>query len=530
MRFADLVNFLRQTGTQIRETWQQLSASARVSLVCVGLLVAVPILYITFFRGSETRYITLTDNLTAQQISDTIAILDTRKVPYTLDESARTISVLPKDRSAMLLELERNDLPVGQSIPTGFEELFANPDFMSNQWANDIKFMRAVQGELENQLTMLRFVDYAKVFIREADNELFVDEQTPSEASVVLDVNRDVTPLEKKLLVSLVARAGGTNLHPNNITITTTDGEALHLPPDSPFAAIANDKLEFQDTVEGRIEKKIQDKLTKMGLRGTVTVGAAINFDEKQVTESLVSEGTPLSELDTKQDITTTERLPEGAPGALQNVPEAAAAPGGSETTDSMKETLVNHEPSRVTTTTKTDPGNVVEYKVALVVQGDDIQKTTDADGNETEDYIGLKANTRQLLEAIAQSAAASENANAEVQVFDYPFTMAGVTPVTAAIASREASEMRAQRQTWYVTIGLLVLIAFAFLTMKRLLNKSIIHPSDEKKEEEVREIPEATLEDMRRQEVAAEIAQLSLDDPDAVAALLRSWMSEEED
>lgn len=529
MKFAEFIDFLRQTGAQIRDTWQILSASARVSLVCVGLLVAAVILAVTF-GGGETRYITLTDNLSAQQISDAVTILESNKIKYKIDEVAHSISVLPKDRSAMLLELERNNLPVGKSIPSGFESLFANPDFMSNQWANDIKFMRAVQGELENQLSLFNFVDYAKVFIREADNELFVDEQIPSEASVVLDVNRDVSPLEKKLIVSMIARAGGANLHPGNITVTTTDGDALHLPPDSPFAAIANDKLEFQNTVEGRIEKKIQDKLTKMGIRGTVTVGAAINFDQKEVNASLIGESTPVSELETKQDIVSTEQLPEGAPGALTNVPEAAAGPGGTTTTDKMSETLTNYEVSRTVTTTRTDPGNVVKYKVALVIQGDEVETTTDADGNEVENYVGLKEKTRLACLGIAQSAVASENAEAEVEVFDHEFTAAGVTAVTAAIASREATEMRAQRQNLYVTIGLIALILLGFLAVKRAFKNSIIHPSDEKKEEVVREIPEATKEDMRRQEVAAEIAQLSLNDPEAVAALLRSWMSEDEE
>ena len=50
--------------------------------------------------------------------------------------------------------------------------------------------------------------------------------------------------------------------------------------------------------------------------------------------------------------VLTLVRLPEGAPGAAIKVPEAAAAPGGNTTTDEMEETLVNHEPSRTTTTT----------------------------------------------------------------------------------------------------------------------------------------------------------------------------------
>lgn len=532
MRFAELVDFFRQMGVQVRETWQQLSASAKVMLVGIGLLCALPMLYFTFFYGGETRYITLADNLTAQQISETISILEAQKVPYKLDETARTINVLPKDRSRMLLQLEQNNLPVGRSIPSGFDDLFKNPDFMSNQWYNNVNFMRAVQGELERQLSDLDFIEYANVFIREADNEYFIEEQIPSEASVVLKLKRPLSPLETKLVVSMVSRAGGTNLHPGNITVASTDGEALHLPADTKFAAIANDKIEYQNTVESRIEEKIQTKLEQMGLRGTVTVGAQIDFDEKEVMESLVTEGTPLSELTTTQNIVSQERLPEGAPGAVVNVPEAAAAPGGTSTEDTMKETLTNHEPSRTSTTTRSDPGNVVRYQVAMVVQGDEFQTVTDDQGNETKSYVGLKKETEKACKAIAQSAVAAENADADtfVTIVDHPFESASMTAVTAALASRDAAMLRDGRDRWLNTGVLVVVALVAFFLLRKTFNKLVIHPSEEKKEEEVREIPEATLEDMRRQEVAAEISQLSLDDPESVAALLRSWMSQSED
>jgi len=519
-------------GAQIREAWQQLSGSARVNLVLAGLVVTSIGFYFAIFYGGETRYITLADNLSAQQISETIAILEAQKVPYKLDETARTINVLPKDRSRMLLQLEQNNLPVGRSIPTGFDDLFKNPDFMSNQWYNNVNYMRAVQGELERQLSDLDFIDYASVFIREADNEYFIEEQIPSEASVVLKLKRPLSPLETKLVVSIVSRAGGTNLHPGNITVASTDGEALHLPADSKFAAIANDKIEYQNTVETRIEKKIQTKLEQLGLRGTVTVGAQIEFDEKETMESLVTEGTPLSELTTTQNIVSQERLPEGAPGAVVNVPEAAAAPGGTSTEDTMKETLTNHEPSRTTTTTRTDPGNVVRYKVALVVQGDEYQTVQNADGEDEQEYVGLKENTRQACLAMAQSAVAAEDADAEtiVTIVDHSFETASMSAVSAALASRDAAVLREGRDQWMNTGVLVVVLLVLVFLLRSVFKKLVIQPAEEKKEEEVREIPEATLEDMRRQEVAAEIAQLSLDDPEAVAALLRSWMSQNED
>jgi flagellar M-ring protein FliF len=431
----------------------------------------------------------------------------------------------------MLLLLEQNNLPVGESVPAGFEDFFASSDLMSNQWLNNVNFMRAVEGQLEKQLNMLDFVESSDVIIREADQALFVDEQIPSEATVQLAVNRPVSKQERKLLVSMVARAGGANLHAGNITISTTAGEALHLPSESEFAAIANDKLEFQDGIESRIEQKLLKILRDMGVHGEVIVGANVNFDKKEKVEDVVAEGAPLSELSTTQTINSNEQLPQGAPGALTNVPEAAAAPGGVNTTDTMKEVLTNSEPSRTTTKTISDPGNVVKYSVAMVVQGDDVQRETDAEGNVvSEQYLGMTEEFRTRLQTVAQSAVAMEEGAVEVSVVDHNFQTAGVAALNQAIETRAATEQMAMSQKWYSAAGLLAVIVIAWLILRSMLKKAIIWPHDEKPEEKVKEIPAATLEDMRRQEVAAEIAQLSMEDPESIAALLRSWMSQDED
>ena len=58
-------------------------------------------------------------------------------------------------------------------------------------------------------------------------------------------------------------------------------------------------------------------------------------------------------------------------------------------------------------------------------------------------------------------------------------------------------------------------------------MKRALVLPAAE--EEEVVEIPEATKEDMRRMEVASEVDRLSQNEPENVAALLRSWMGEEE-
>ena len=166
-----------------------------------------------------------------------------------------------------------------------------------------------------------------------------------------------------------------------------------------------------------------------------------------------------------------------------------------------------------------------------MVVQGDDVTEETDADGNVTSgQYNGMTEEFRTRLQQVAQSAVAMEGDAVSINIVDHNFETAGVAAINQAMETRAATEQMAMNQKWYMSAGLIALIIVSFFILRSMFKKSVIWPQDEKPEEKVKEIPAATLEDMRRQEVAAEISQLSMEDPEAIAALLRSWMSEDED
>lgn len=520
------MEFLRQLWNGLREAWTKLSLSARVNLGLAGAGVIL-VIAIVVFTSAKPQYVTLAgdlDNKTANQITEA---LDGANIEYSLEDNNQTIRVPLSSRSDAMLLLAENNLPIGRPTPPGFE-LFAESELMTNRWLQDMKFMRAIQGEIEGQLTALDFVDNAHVLIREAQEELFVNEQKPSEAAVTLKVNRPPTKRNVKGIVNMVAAAGGTNLHPGNITITTTEGEVLHMPPSSEYASIANSKLEHIAELEHRAEQRIMDSLHDLGVQGTVRVSAQVNFDEQEVVSEEVSEGTEVSTLITSTSTTSSEAIPEGAPGAFANVPEGAAAPGGTSTNEETSEELTNFEPSITTTTTRKDPGDVVKYSVALVVQGDTVETTAD-DGTVTADYQGLTEERRQFYLDLIQGAVGDGTVPTVATVNDFPFNLGPLAQRERAMAESARTETMRLVQEWGWTIGQMLMVVFAFILVRLFLLRAIEKPVIEEEVEEVEEIPQATREDLRRQEVVNEITELALESPETVATLLRSWLSEEE-
>ncbi|HEO70588.1 MAG TPA: hypothetical protein ENN80_04945 [Candidatus Hydrogenedentes bacterium] len=74
-----------------------------------------------------------------------------------------------------------------------------------------------------------------------------------------------------------------------------------------------------------------------------------------------------------------------------------------------------------------------------------------------------------------------------------------------------------------------IVLIVLGFVLARRFLRRATMVEVEEESEE-AREMAHASPEDRRRREVADEVERLATEQPDTVAALLRSWMAEDKE
>lgn len=521
------MDFVYQIASDLLKAWRALSLSARINIfVAAAAVIAVILFSITF--GVRPQYVTLSSGLRPEDTAKIADLLTQQNIPYRIGSDNTTVLVPVQRRSETQLILSERGLPVGRRIAPGFQELYAESELMTNKQAQDIKYMRAIQGELQQQLDAFDFVNYSLVLIREAKDELFISEQRPSEANVVLDINRPLTKREIKGIVSLVAGAGGPNLSPSHITVSTTQGDFLHLPPESPFAALAASKLETVVEWERQRESKIRERLRELGIRGSVSVSAKLNFDTKEVMSEEVSEGTELSTLTQEVSSSSKESLPEGAPGAFANVPEGTIGAGGGATEETTSEEIINYEPSRTVTKTKTEPGDVVKYQVAMVVEGD-YEETTDEDGNAVRTYAGLPEPRREALIALAQAAVGEGEGATEVTIYDQPFGLSDLDEVIGAIGTMQTTRRYDDMLQWVWNGMQILMILGAFYLLRLFLRRAIAAP--EAMVEEDRDIPitPEIMESLRRQRVSEDISRLANEDPALVAALIRSWMMEEE-
>jgi len=521
------VEFLRQLLNGTGQAWGKLSVSARINLA-LAAFAAVGLVVFTVVTASTPQYVRLYDHLDPQETAKVVEVLQAEGISYKLADGEQSILVRAGDRSRTKMAVAAKGLPTNQGAAPGFE-MFKEQDLLANRWLQDVRYMRAVQGELQRQLNEFEFVNKSFVFIRESKEELFSSQQKPSEAAVTLDLKRGLSKGEVKAVLHTVSSFGGANLNTENVTLVATDGTVLHLPPSSDFASVANSNLEYVAELERQREERVLRDFEQMGVRALVRVSAVVDFDSTTETSRKSEDGAVVSSYTTTSSTTSKEAVAQGAPGATANLPEGAVAPGQGETSDTTEETIENFEPSSTETKTVKSPGKVKQFLVSAIIEGE-TKKTQGADGKETEEYVGLTPEKKKIYEDYIAAAVGSGETPTKITVNDQAFTIGKLGEARETFRAIEGAKWIDTIMQWASRVVQATLIVLLFFLARRFLLRAIVKPVEESEEAVSLEPALPSPEDLRREQVSGEVARLSTENPEAIVALLRTWMAQEEE
>jgi flagellar M-ring protein FliF len=148
-------------------------AAASMSVVLVG----------AYFLVLHKPYDVLFSHLRAPDAAAVVAALDAKKTPYKLEDGGTTIRV-PRDQiDSTRLTIAGEDLPMKGAV--GFE-LFNKSDMGLTEFAQQINYQRALQGELARTIMSLESIEAARVHLMLAEPSVFRDDRRPSKAAVTI--------------------------------------------------------------------------------------------------------------------------------------------------------------------------------------------------------------------------------------------------------------------------------------------------------------------------------------------------------
>ena len=359
-----------------------------------GIVALFALIAGSWIWGQSPDYRVLYSNLSDRDGGAIIASLQQMNIPYKFAEGGGALLVAANQVHEARLKLASQGLPKGGNV--GFE-LMENQKFGITQFAEQINYQRALEGELARSVESIGSVASARVHLAIPKPSVFVKEQQKPSASVVLTLQngRFLDPAQVSAIVHLIS-SSVAEMPAKSVTVVDQSGTLLSAIHDGNEGLDAK-QLKYVQQIEQSYNQRIETLLTPMlgATNMRAQVSADIDFSRsEQTSESFKPNQNPndgsVRSKQSSESMNGTGLNASGVPGALSNQPPApanapivaqsASAAAGSGTLSNMqKESTINYEVDRTIRHTILPVGAIKRLTIAVVVNGN--RKGVDAKG-----------------------------------------------------------------------------------------------------------------------------------------------------
>lgn len=524
------------TGLQEKVTgfWGNLEKSQKTRIIIISVVLILAISGSILF-ATRTNYIPLISNADTKEIGEMAKILDEKKLSYRISDDRKGISIDSKDNNEAQAALVQAGYP--KSTGMTFDDAFNKIKINTTETDKKRLWEEYKAKSLSSKLKMLENVEEADVSLAMPEQSLFItgnDQKKPT-ANVLVKTKNELTAKQVDGIIKMVA-SSVENLNPADVTVIDSNGNTLSADP-SAAEGTTNTQYEMTLKKKRELEKNIRDMFNGQfqnfeGIR--VVVNPVLDFNKLKTTSNDILKpqdmdgGALISRHEAKENLVNANE--GGAPGMDSN-------PGGTNSPSyqfgdngnsnySKSDKTENYDYSKVQKEEEKALGTVVTDKTTGAI--------TLLFGDKVKDDSGLTPEFLQSVKEIASSATGIPLNNISV-------TTLKMIPEELKQPSLMDS-IKAAAESYGVFILLLILalaILVALIPRREKSKKEVaLEPAFEQvavaegpkfhlPDAEL-ELPEIQIED--RSEVKKQIDKFVKQKPDAVAQLLRNWLSDDWD
>lgn len=356
---------------QLRQLLEKLSLKQRIWIGVAAAIVLGGLFWFTRWN-QERDFKPLLSGLAAEDAGSVAAKLKELNVDYRLGDGGSSILVPSARIAEVRLQLASAGLPKTGRI--GFE-LFDKTNFGASEFAEQVNFNRAMEGELERSVMSIREVAMARVHVTPAKDSLYTDERQPAKASVLVQLRQDsaLSPQNVQAICQLLASAV-PGLAPELVTVVDTNGTLLNRPRPRNQGTDASDALlDYRKALERDLQNKISATLDPLLGADHFRVGVSADVDLSsgdQSEESYDPQKTIISNSQTTED-SPAYSVSSGSPGTASNVPRPTAVPTSPAVTVSgysRRTENVTYQASRLVKHTKVPQGLLKRLSLSVLV------------------------------------------------------------------------------------------------------------------------------------------------------------------
>lgn len=527
---------IEQMSTQITDKWNNLSKKQKIRLgVSIGCILIALIAAVFLF--SRPKYEVILRNIESQDVAAAAEVLDNAKITYQVIDDGHTIQVIQQDVVNAKLALTRENIPKGGYT---FEDAINN-SMSTTESERKAKMQQLNEVELERALMSMDAISFAdvKLVIPEEKNS-FIASKQESSASVLLTLNYSQNKKQIEGIARFVS-SSVVGLKMTNINIIDSEGNTLYAGGEDQ-GITTNEQQEIKSVAEKEINSKVFQILEPIYDEVRISSNLILDFDKREelheeYTPQFEEDGRGIIHIEKEQSSSGTTGQSGAEPGVEANngqVPTYQIGNGtvGESSSNSKEIEYVNN---KVVSTIVKNQGDI-DYKNSTlavhvfknkVYKQEDIQKTLDENMTWEMFKEANKENIAIEVDDVIVDSVKYGTGIDNVVVYGYE------KPI---FVDTEPYEINLKDYLPFVLIVLIIAVVVLALFKFRKHDEVVetepeleveemltIAKQDVEKQEQLEEIElKETLETKRQ------IEKFVDEKPEAVANLLRNWLTED--
>ncbi|WGL51933.1 flagellar basal-body MS-ring/collar protein FliF [Nocardioides sp. BP30] len=528
---------LTQLLTRYRRAFGEFSNGQKaVAIVGSGALLLAA--FLVFRWVSAPTYAPLYTNLQSSDASSVIDELNKEGVKYKLAANGSTIEVPQNAVYSTRISLSGKNLPAGNSDADGYG-LLDSQSLSTSDFQEQTDFKRAMEGELDKTLEAMTGIQTAVVHLAIPQKQVFSDQQDPTTASVLLQLETGTTLSAQQVqaVVHLVA-SSIDGLDPGDVTVTDQNGNVLSAPANADGTSAASTQSQQTEDFENDIQSEVQqvlDKVVGVG-NATANVTANLNYDQKTTDTLTYGKATTVPSLSDSKATETYSGPASGASAAASGVVgpdgqmDSSTTTSGGNSTYKKESTTSDNGVDQIRQHIVTAPGAVQNIHVGVVMDSAAVGTIPPA----------------QVQQLISSSIGINAARGDTIDVTTMPFNKTAAAAAAKELAAAQAAADHAKRMKLYRDLGIGAVVALIILLawLRSRRRAKAREDATSYVVEQLRadaEARAAAIEAVSHPAVAAleaaeeteaenlrqELNQLVDSQPEDVATLLRGWLVE---
>lgn len=479
---------------QIIDLFAKLNKKQKITIVTATILLVAFLVFLLVYptrdKNDLSGYGVLFEGMNNSDNALILQYLQQKHIPYKIPKEDTIL--VPKDKV-----YEERIALASQGIPktskVGYE-IFDVKDFGATDFDQNIKYIRAIEGELSRTIESLTPIEKADVHIAIPKDSVFVSREIPPTASVMLKIKPNMRLLPKQILgIKNLIAASVPKLMVENVKLVNENGEPLGENDElDTTRELAQAQLHYKQNFENILENKIANILAPIvGGRDKVVakVSAEFDFSQKKSTKETFDPNNVVRSEQTMEE--KKEGFPKkqvgGVPGVVSNIGPVQGISNNQLKEKYEKSTnTTNYEVGKMVSEIKGEFGVLTRLNAAVVVDGK--YKKVNKNGVDSIEYVALSPDEMSKINALVKQAIGYNQARGDavtVSNFEFNAKSAKYVPMSTyekVMATTEKILGPFSSLLKYLIVGLILFVFYKKVITPFSQRMLEIHPDEEEK------------------------------------------------